>query len=339
MMQNAELTVVDALNQTLHQLMAENDKILVVGQDLLDPYGGAFKVTRGLSTRFPDRIFPTPISESAIVGVSIGLAIRGFLPIAEIMFGDFMTLCADPLVNTAAKFPLMYQDVKVPIVVRVPMGGHRGYGPTHSQTLDKMYLGIPGLRLVSPSLFHSPSELLRSAVLNDPNPVLFIENKLLYNKLLYRDGQEFRVTGLDDPAAGYPVAVAENFSGGEPDAVIFAYGGTALEVSQALVDLEAEEVHIRGVFPGRLDCGLTSTLLAQVPSGAVVVIAEENTAGFNWGSEISAELYARMFGRLTHPIRRVSSGHGIIPADRKREENMLVTPGKIKSAVLEALMS
>src|SRR4030067_3642529 len=175
-------TVLDSLNAALHQAFARDDRILLLGEDILDPYGGAFKVTRGLSSKYPARVFTTPISEAGIIGVGAGLALRGFRPIVEIMFGDFLPLPADQLINHVAKFRWMYnQKVRLPLVVRTPMGGRRGYGPTHSQTLEKIFMGIPGLKLLAPHTLGKPGQLLLSAI-NSSNeePVLFIENKLLY---------------------------------------------------------------------------------------------------------------------------------------------------------------
>ena len=147
-------SVLKSLNSALHQAFADNEKVYLLGEDILDPYGGAFKVTRGLSTNFPDRVLTTPISEAGIVGVAAGMALRGLRPVVEIMFGDFITLIADQLINHIAKFRWMYNDqVSLPMVVRTPMGGRRGYGPTHSQTLEKLFLGVPGLRVIAPVAF------------------------------------------------------------------------------------------------------------------------------------------------------------------------------------------
>ncbi len=147
----ARLTYLESLRTSLHAILEQDPRAVVLGEDILDPYGGAFKVTQGLSTRFPDRVFTTPISEAAIVGVSVGLALRGRHPIAEIMFGDFVTLAADQLINHAAKYAAMYNGrVRVPLVVRTPMGGGRGYGPTHSQSLERLFLGIPHLTVLAP---------------------------------------------------------------------------------------------------------------------------------------------------------------------------------------------
>ena len=173
-------TYLENLRRGLADVFAEHANAVLLGEDVVDPYGGAFKVTKGLSTRYPDRVFSTPISEASIVGCGIGLALRGYRPFVEIMFGDFITLAMDQLVNHASKFGLMYGGaVNVPLVVRVPMGGGRGYGPTHSQSLEKILLGIPNLVVVAPSLFHLPGEELKRAFL-DERPVVFVENKILY---------------------------------------------------------------------------------------------------------------------------------------------------------------
>src|SRR5512137_2746142 len=188
------LTVLESLNEALHHAMENDARVYVFGEDILDPYGGAFKVTRGLSTKFPERVLTTPISEAGIVGVATGMALRGLRPVVEIMFGDFVTLIADQLVNHAAKFRWMYNEqVSVPLVVRTPMGGRRGYGPTHSQTLEKLFLGIPGLRVLAPCALGDPGELLMKAILEDNDPVLFVENKLLYLLPVNGNMEEFEV--------------------------------------------------------------------------------------------------------------------------------------------------
>ncbi len=199
-------TVLDSLNAALHTALANDSRVYILGEDILDPYGGAFKVTRGLSTKYPDRVLTTPISEAAIVGISSGLALRGMRPVAEVMFGDFVTLTADQIVNHAAKFRWMYNDnVRVPLVLRAPMGGRRGYGPTHSQSLEKLFLGIPGLKVVAPNTLGGPGELLLAAIADD-DPVLFIEHKLLYPRTLLQPGSgelvDWEISRWGDP---YPV--------------------------------------------------------------------------------------------------------------------------------------
>ncbi|MEO7049249.1 MAG: thiamine pyrophosphate-dependent enzyme, partial [Ferruginibacter sp.] len=138
---------VDLINQFFREQISINEQLIFIGEDILSPYGGAFKVAKDLSQIAPDRVFSTPISEAALVGISNGLALNGFKPFAEIMFGDFVTLAFDQIVNHASKFHHMFnKKANCPVVIRTPMGGRRGYGPTHSQTLDKFLIGIDNIK-------------------------------------------------------------------------------------------------------------------------------------------------------------------------------------------------
>src|SRR5690606_3089060 len=213
------------LRAALHAILERDPTAVVLGEDILDPYGGAFKVTQGLSTRFPGRVFTTPICEASIVGASVGMALRGLHPIAEIMFGDFVALAADQIVNHAAKYPAMYNgQVTVPLVIRTPMGGGRGYGPTHSQSLERLFFGIPHLKLVAASHAHDAGALLQQAVA-DPEPVIFVENKLLYPLRLERGSELIEYDEILD-SHGYPVVMLRNYTPGEtPDVTVIAYGG------------------------------------------------------------------------------------------------------------------
>ncbi|MEJ2264009.1 MAG: hypothetical protein P8X95_11220 [Anaerolineales bacterium] len=196
----------------------------------MDPYGGAFKVSRGLSSAFPERVLTTPVSEAGIVGLAAGMALRGLLPVVEIMFGDFTTLIADQLINHIAKFRWMYNDqVRVPIVIRVPMGGRRGYGPTHSQSLEKLYLGVPGLRVLAPSSLGAPGELLSKAILEDEDPALFVEHKLLYQTPLQDE------TSLAD----FRLSQTQAFGTSEVPNVLSSNSWRLLNSSQSLIQYNA----------------------------------------------------------------------------------------------------
>ncbi len=166
--------VLEALTSGLQRALNDDPRVVLLGEDILDPYGGAFKVTRGLSSAFPLRVLTTPVSEAGMTGLAAGMALRGLRPVVEIMFGDFSTLAVDSLVNTAAKLRWMYNEqVSVPLVLRTPMGGRRGYGPTHSQSIEKLFLGIPGLKVVAASHFGDPGELLYRAILQQDDPAAF----------------------------------------------------------------------------------------------------------------------------------------------------------------------
>ena len=155
----------ESLNKSLHNILRKNQDVIFIGEDLLDPYGGAFKVSKGLSTNFPRQVISTPISEAGIVGAATGMAMRGLKPIVELMFGDFIALAADQIINHASKYNGIYNgQVTVPLVIRTPVGGRRGYGPTHSQSLESIFMSVPGLEIIAPSLCHKPGEMLENLV-------------------------------------------------------------------------------------------------------------------------------------------------------------------------------
>jgi len=226
---------VEVINAALHDAFERHDDVFLIGEDLLDPYGGAFNASRGLSTRWPDRVITTPISEASLVGIAAGMAIRGQRPIVEIMFGDFVTLTLDQVVNGVSKFREMYNDqVTVPLVVRIPMGGRRGYGPTHSQSLEKMLVGVPNIRVVATGECHDLRALVNAAI-DDDEPVFLVENKVQYGRLQRRpvDG---RIDGfaVRETAGPYP---ALTFSGNDfaaAEATIVTYGGMLPPVLDAV---------------------------------------------------------------------------------------------------------
>jgi len=319
----------------LHDIFDTTPEAVLLGEDILDPYGGAFKVSLGLSTKYKDRVFTSPISEASIIGVANGLALRGLKPIAEIMFGDFLTLCADQIINHGAKFRRMYNDkVKVPLVIRTPMGGGRGYGPTHSQSIEKIFLGIPHIKIIAPSHFHNPGQILSYAVKVEEQPVLFIEHKLLYpQKLIEKD------VSFTEEIEGYPTATYKNFNELEhtPDVTIVSYGGISRLIAPLMEDLRAEEIRILAVFPSSIKPLPFNAILEGCQKSRKVIIVEEGTEGFNWGSELSSLLYEQMWKKLETPIIRLSSQNDIIPTSSELEDEMLISANDIKEAIFKIL--
>jgi len=282
-------TVLDSLNSALMHVMQVDERVFILGEDILDPYGGAFKVTRGLSTKFPGRVLTTPISEAAIVGLANGMALRGLRPVAEIMFGDFVTLIADQLVNHAAKFRWMYNDnVRVPMVVRAPMGGRRGYGPTHSQSLEKMFLGVPGLKVVAPNALGNPGKLLEDAIADD-DPVLFVEHKLLYTRPLLESGQadliDFEIQQSDEY---YPNFVLR-FPNSTPQLSIATYGfNFELARAAALNLLMDHEIFAEIVLFSKLSTLQMDMLFESLHRTHRLLTVEEGTQSLGWGAEVAA---------------------------------------------------
>ncbi len=328
-------TYLQSINRGLHELCADDPLVYVLGEDILDPYGGAFKVTRGLSERFPGRVLTTPISEAGIVGMAGGMALRGLHPIVEIMFGDFTALVADQLINYVSKYRGMYGPaVSMSMVVRAPMGGGRGYGPTHSQSLEKHFLGIPHLKVVAPSRLHDPGQLLKTSI-RGPEAVLFIEHKLLYpTSLLNPDDLP---AGLHLESGGdraFPVALLRNYGSGDPDVCLITYGGTTRKLDHLLVTLAEEEISILAVVPSvlnRLDGQVLHSAAARARAGTL--IWEEGTQGFDWGAEVVATI--KESREPLGPVRRVASAPSVIPAARHLEEEVIPGPDQIERAVMD----
>ncbi len=327
---------VQVLNETLHELFAERDDVFLLGEDILDPYGGAFKVTQGLSDRYPDRVLTTPISEASLFGVAAGMALRGQRPILEIMFGDFIALGFDQIVNGIAKFREMYDDqVTVPLVVRTPMGGRRGYGPTHSQSLEKLLLGVPNLCVVAASECHDLRTLLENAV-EDDRPVFLIENKLMYGRPNRRP-EEGHVGELAvrETGARYP---ALSFSGNgfaEAAATIVTYGGMVPVVLDAVTELILEhEIFCEVVALSQLLPMELEAVLESVSRTGALVTAEEGTLTGGFGAEIAARVQELAWGELRRPVVRVAARDGIIPAARPLEDAMLPGAHDIVEAIV-----
>lgn len=347
-------TVLDSLNQSLHQLMDADERVVLLGEDILDPYGGAFKVTRGLSSRFPARVFTTPISEAAIVGLASGLALRGLLPIAEIMFGDFLFLAGDQLVNHAAKFRWMYNDTaRVPLVIRTAMGGRRGYGPTHSQSVEKHFMGVPGLWVVAPHVLSSPGELLRQATLECPDPVVFIESKTCYGRSLLPGLPEMTTTVVSDAESPFPTMLFRQDRASDPDGLMWCYGGMVPLCVEAIQHLRAAE-HLS------VDLAVVSQL-SPVPSTHIrrilddarpqlSVYVEEASVAHGWSAEMLAQVqeYAGAINGTARaapyegstsdrPIRheRIGAAYSPIPSNREQEREALPQIHDIVTRVLE----
>jgi pyruvate/2-oxoglutarate/acetoin dehydrogenase E1 component len=285
----AMTTVLEALQNSLASSMQACEEVVFVGEDVLDPYGGAFKVARGLSSRYPERVITTPVSEAGIVGLGVGMALRGLRPVVEIMFGDFLTLATDQLINHAAKLRWMSNDqVRVPLVVRTPMGGRRGYGPTHSQTLEKHFLGVPGLRILAVCDLDDPAELLRRAIVDDDDPVVFIEHKLLYPaSVLAVDGiPEFRVERL---GSGYPTYRLRVDGAPDPSLTLAAYGHMSSLARTAVLKLAYEhEIFAELMVFTQLSPVPQAPLLESLVRPKRLLTLEEAPPAAGWGAELVA---------------------------------------------------
>ncbi len=320
------------LNSALAELLRDEPRVIVLGEDLHDPYGGAFKVTAGLSTAYPDRVISTPISEAGIVGTGIGLAMAGYRPVVEIMFADFVTLCMDQIFNHAVKFPGMFPGTSVPLVVRTPSGGGRGYGPTHSQCPENLMAAVPGLTVLSPSHRHPVGAMLKSAVLSWPNPTLFFEHKLLYGERATA-GSYVRLDAhpQDHGLELFPTMIRPAAS---PDMTLVTYGGMLPAVEQLAEELLAEELSVEIVAPALLNPLPKYQLCDHLLERDAVVVVEEAYSETGFGCALGAALLERGYrGRFA----RVSPPPVPIPAARSLETAVLPGRSRMLDAVLQTL--
>jgi pyruvate/2-oxoglutarate/acetoin dehydrogenase E1 component/pyruvate/2-oxoglutarate dehydrogenase complex dihydrolipoamide acyltransferase (E2) component len=322
------------LNRALHELFAADERVWLLGEDVADPYGGAFKVTEGLSTAYPDRVLSTPLSENAIAGVAGGLALCGDTVIVEIMFGDFAGLAFDQILNFLTKSVAMYgEHTPMRVVIRCPVGGGRGYGPTHSQSVQKHFIGIPHLALFELSPLHDAADVLVAA-LRRGEPSMLFEDKILYTRRRYADNRvddrlAFELLGADrnwarvhDPAAtAAPV-------------LVIAPGGVADRAIAAATKAWEHGRYVEVLVPARLYPFDVEGVLGLLDGADRVIVAEESTAGGTWGNEVAARLYAAAWPLLRRPIALVSSADSIIPSAPHLERAVLLGAGTILEQIV-----
>jgi pyruvate/2-oxoglutarate/acetoin dehydrogenase E1 component len=338
-------TVLDSLNLGLHQALHDDPQVVLLGEDLLDPYGGAFKVARGLSSAFPGQVLTTPISEAGITGIAGGMALRGMRPVVEIMFGDFTTLIADQVINHLAKFNGMYHgQAQSTVVIRTPMGGRRGYGPTHSQTLEKFFLGVPGLtvlalfNLLGEAPLGAPGKLLYEAIINGDSPTLFVEHKLQYLLNLHteQDLSEYLLSahhiGGDFDRPFYSLSLK---SAPAAQITLAAYGYMAQLALDALHQLAYEdEIFCELLVPTQLAPFELAPLFDAVARTGRLLTIEEGTLSLGWGAEVLARTAEALDGKLKK-TGRLAAREGVIPVAPELETESLPGTADIIQRVRE----
>lgn len=322
------------LNRALHALFAADERAWLLGEDVADPYGGAFKVTQGLSTAYPDRVLSTPLSENGITGVAGGLALCGDTVIVEIMFGDFAGLAFDPILNLITKSVAMYGErTPMRVVIRCPVGGGRGYGATHSQSPQKHFIGIPHLALYELSPLHDAADVLAAALRRD-EPAMLFEDKILYSRRRYVDGR------VDDRLAFEPRGADGNWARvHDPDAtgaptLVIAPGGVADRAIAAATRAAERGRTVEVLVPARLYPVDVDGLRDLLDGAHGVIVAEESTAGGTWGSEVAARLHAEAWPLLRGPVELVSSADRVIPSAPHLERAVLLGT----DAILDRIM-
>ncbi|MEI3608558.1 alpha-ketoacid dehydrogenase subunit beta [Pseudogracilibacillus sp. SO10305] len=320
---NAQTTTyLEAIRDALRVKLREDEKVLLLGEDI-GVYGGAFGVTATLLEEFGSaRVRDTPISELGMTGVAVGAALTGMRPVVDIQFSDFLTLALDQVVNQAAKIRYMYGGkATVPLVIRTPSGSGTGAAAQHSQSLEAWLAHVPGLKVVQPSTPYDAKGLLIAAI-NDPNPVIFYEHKLLYKK-----------TG-DVPTDTYeiPLGVADVKREGT-DVTIIATGIMVQKALQAAMDCAALGVSVEVIDPRTLVPLDEATILNSVEKTGRVIIVHEAVKRGGIGGEITSLIAERAFHALRAPIIRLGGAFVPMPYNAKLESQAVPQVEDIERAI------
>ena len=318
-----ELSYLEAIREALAEEMRRDPKVFVLGEDV-GAYGGAFGVTQGLHGEFGDmRVVDTPISESAIIGISVGAAMRGYRPVAEMQFADFISCGFDQIVNQAATLRYRYGGrAAVPIVVRAPSGGNVGGGLYHSQNPEAWFVHRPGLKVVAPSTPWDAKGLLKAAI-RDDNPVVYFEHKYLYRRAKgpVPEGDEI-----------VPIGQAAVRRDGD-DVTLLTYGAMVAEGLEAAdrvakEGVEVEVIDLRTLLPFDREA-----IFRSVEKTSRVLIVHEDVKTLGIGAELSAVIVEERFDRLDAPVMRVTYPDAHCPFSHVLEAANLPDADKIADAL------
>jgi acetoin:2,6-dichlorophenolindophenol oxidoreductase subunit beta len=324
----SKITMVQALNRAIDEAMAEDEGVILLGEDVAAKQGGGvFKISSGLTEKYGEsRIRATPISEQAIVGACVGAALAGFRPIAEIMLMNFVAVCMDQIVNHAAKLRFMSGgQTNVPLVIRTTTGVGVGFGGQHSDMLEAWFAHVPGLKIVTPSNAADAQGLMRAAIAcNDP--VIFIENIMCY--------------GLqsEDPGPNYfvPLGTAATVVEGR-DCSIITYGRTVADAVAVAAELSEQGLSVEVIDLRTIAPFDEAAVLASVRKTGRAVILHEAVKAFGTGAEISARVNEKLFGQLKAPIQRIGGAFSAVPMASCLEQAWIPTKAEIASAVKAAI--
>lgn len=321
-----ELTYRDALNEALHEEMARDASVFVIGEDV-GRHGGPMQVCKGLWAKYGDwRVRDTPISEAGFVGLGVGAALTGLRPVIEVMYIDFCALAMDQIVNQAAKARYMFGGkAHVPLVLRTQGGGGRGNAAQHSQSLEMWFVHTPGLVVVQPSTPGDAKGLLKSAI-RDDNPIIFIEHKLLYNTKGSVADDEYTI----------PLGVAEVKRQGK-DVTIVAHSRMVLFALNAAAALAAEGIEAEVIDPRTIKPLDLDTIIASVTKTHHMVVVSEGVRTGGLASEIAARVQEAAFDSLDAPVARVTSEDVPMPYNERLELEAIPTEADIIRAVKEII--
>ncbi len=324
-----EISYLEAVREAMSQEMRENQDVFILGEDI-GVYGGAFGVTRGMIEEFgPERVRNTPISEAAIAGGAVGAALTGMRPILELQFSDFITIAMDQLVNQAAKTRYMFGGKgKVPLVVRTPAGSGTGAAAQHSQSLEAWMAHIPGLKVVQPSTAYDAKGLLKAAM-DDDNPVIFYEHKLLYKTIGEVPEEQYSI----------PLGKADVKRSGK-DVTIVATAIMVHKALEAAKELEAEGIDVEIIDPRTLVPLDEETIIESVKKTGKCMVVHEAVKRGGYGGEIASMIAeSEAFDYLDAPIKRLGGLAVPIPYNPTLEKAVIPQVPDIIEAAKELARS
>ncbi len=312
----------EALNEALHEEMARDPRVIILGEDV-GLAGGVFKITNGLQSAFgPARVLDTPISEAGITGVALGAALTGLRPVVEIMFVDFTTLASDQIVNQAAKLRYMTAgQCTVPMVIRTAMGAGRRAAAQHSQSLQAWYCHIPGLKVVMPATPGDAKGLLKSAI-RDDNPVLFLEDKMMYNQK----------GPIPDGDYIIPLGQARIHREGR-DATLICTSSMLQPALEAAAALAADGIDVEVIDPRTLSPLDDETLIRSAIKTGHVLVIDEGYQSFGVTAEIAARIMQGAFDYLDAPVQRLGAADVPVPFSPPLEDLTIPSAARIVEMV------
>jgi pyruvate dehydrogenase E1 component beta subunit len=325
-----KINIIQAVNEAIAEAMAADDRVLVLGEDVADREGGGVVgVTRGLSTRFGDeRVRSTPIAEQAIMGASIGAAMAGFKPVAEIMLMNFTTVAMDMIVNHAAKLRFMSGgQTSVPLVVRMMTGAGIASGGQHSDFLEAWFAHTPGLKVVIPSNPEDAKGLMLSCIA-DPDPCIFVECSRAYGT----------TASVPVDLKPIPLGVAKVVQEGT-DVTIISYSEIFARAQLAAKELEKDGISVELIDLRTISPWDRETVLASVKKTGRAVVAHEAVKAFGVGAEIAATIQEEIFSSLKGPVIRLGAPFTSVPFSPVLEQAFLVQVPDIVAAVRKTLES
>jgi 2-oxoisovalerate dehydrogenase E1 component len=328
-----QTTHIKEINNAFHEIFDSNSEAVFLGEDIRDPYGGAFKATKGLSDKHNKRVLNMPISEPAITGISLGCSTTGRLTYAEIMFGDFLGLAFDQILNHASKIRNMFGKlVKAPLVIRTPMGGGRGYGATHSQCIEKHFLGIPDLDVF---MFHprvNSGKFHKTLAQNIEHPALVFEHKLLYSQNPFKElPQEY---DLYESEELYPYSRLRTKD--DADITVISFGGTGVMLENIMNEITEEEVYLDVFYPLNLNSkNMIKHIAESVKKTKKVLFIEEGTPGYSLSDSILGEVTQLIASETKFRSKVVTAKALPLAASMYIEKQILPQAQDIEEAIWE----